>query len=945
MTNKLSVNCMYSNVDTLSNKMEELRNYVAMSNYDVVALTEVHAKKSNLERCEYVLQGYSCMTVMEDRGVCLFVKDGFDIVRLTEIEKIFQPSIFCKITPKGGKDSIIFGVVYRSPSYDNNAIICEQLHKLYKDIRDQQVIVVGDYNYPEINWKDDKCNTKDTHPAWKFLDVIHENFIFQNVTEPTHHRGQQQPNILDLILSDKEDRVQNLEYLAPLGKSHHSVLTFNLDGGYGVEDRERTLKPLIDKGDYQGMKNFLRQVNWSEKLDNLSVDESWTSIHDVIKTAMDKFIPKMRNNPNKKRRIPVPQSVLDKIRLKRRLYKMWKKYPTKENERNYAKARNQVKWITRKEEKRTEIKIAKNIKTNPKGLHNYLSTKSKPRESVANLIKDDGSLTENDSEKAHVLNNFFCSVFSVESDDDIPTFDSGTDAKLSDVKITQEMMLKALKALKPSKSPGPDEIHPRVLRETAEELSLPLKILFDKTMDTGKIPQDWKSAEVRPIFKKGNKNSAGNYRPVSLTAIVCKLFEGFIRDALATHFKDNELLSVNQFGFTSGRSCVTQLLSTVNDWLSELDDNKPVDAIYLDLKKAFDTVPHKRLINKIKGYGVCGRILEWVSDFLSERTQYVNVNGKVSDRVSVTSGVPQGSVLGPILFIYYINDLPDCVDCHTRIFADDTKAYSSILTTDDRDRLQTNIHHLVNWTDTWLLRFNSDKCKVLHLGKNNPNYPYVIREGNEERILDITTAEKDLGVTVDPLLDFDQHITNVVKKANSVSCMIARGINHKTKEIMLPLYKSIVRSIIEYANTVWCPHLRKHIDLIEGVQRRFTKLIIGCRGLSYNERLKFLGLPSLEYRRMRGDLIEVFKILHGCYDYTTTSSLFELSDGSSTRGHNFKLKKKRVCTNLYNKFFTNRVINTWNNLLNETVNAPSVNAFKGRVDRELSRFMYETNLS
>ena len=138
--------------------------------------------------------------------------------------------------------------------------------------------------------------------------------------------------------------------------------------------------------------------------------------------------------------------------------------------------------------------------------------------------------------------------------------------------------------------------------------------------------------------------------------------------------------------------------------------------------------------------------------------------------------------------------------------------------------------------------------------------------GISERILETTVAEKDLGVLIDPLLDFDKHINNIVKKANSVSCMIIRGITHKIKDILIPLYKSLVRSILEYANPVWCPYLRKHIDLIEGVQRRFTKHIIGCSGLSYIDRLKVLGLPSLEFRRTRGDLIKVYKIMHGLYD-------------------------------------------------------------------------------
>ena len=375
------------------------------------------------------------MTVMEDRGVSLFVKDGFDVVRLTDLENIFQPSIICKITPKGGKEALIFGVVYRSPSCELNEKVREQLYKLYGTNRKEQVIIVGDYNHPEINWREDRCHTSESHNAWKFLDVMHDNYIFQNVQLPTHQRGQQQPNILDLILSDREGRVNNLEHLPPLGKSHHSMLVFELDGGLIDIKAKKSMKPLYDKGDYSNMRTFVNDIDWKDKLrENDSVDECWNNIHTVIKEAIDKFIPRKCLSNSKKWRAPVPRTVLDKIRLKRRLKKMYDKYPTKENWNNYARARNQVTWVTRREEKNTEKRIAKNIKTNPKGLqiHHYLSSKSKPRESVANLTKPDGSLTENDSEKAHVLNTFFCSVFSSEDDNDIPTFESGCDVTVSE---------------------------------------------------------------------------------------------------------------------------------------------------------------------------------------------------------------------------------------------------------------------------------------------------------------------------------------------------------------------------------------------------------------------------------------------------------------------------------------------------------------------------------
>lgn len=236
----------------------------------------------------------------------------------------------------------------------------------------------------------------------------------------------------------------------------------------------------------------------------------------------------------------------------------------------------------------------------------------------------------------------------------------------------------------------------------------------------------------------------------------------------------------------------------------------------------------------------------------------------------VTSGVPQGSVLGPTLFIYYINDLPDVVDCFIKIFADDTKLYLPIVSYESSIELQRNIDNLVKWTDDWQIKFNSSKCKVLHIGSKNPGNEYTMN-GN---VLDVTTAERDLGVVVDPELSFNRHIMESIKKCNRVSGMIVGNIECKCPEVMVPLFKSLVRPVIEYGNAVYNTTLIKHSEEIENVQRRFTKKIIGMRNLDYEQRLQKLKLPSLEYRRIRGDLIELFKMTHNFYDPITTNSLF-----------------------------------------------------------------------
>ena len=472
-------------------------------------------------------------------------------------------------------------------------------------------------------------------------------------------------------------------------------------------------------------------------------------------------------------------------------------------------------------------------------------------------------------------------------------------------------------------------------------------------MTEGNILKHWKEAEVRPIFKKGDKTNPGNYRPVSLTSVLCKVFETLVRDELYNHLVNNNLLSESQFGFCKGRSCVTQLLVTLHDWMENLDNKIPTDAIYLDLSKAFDTVPHLRLVNKLRGYGIGGNLLEWIKDFLTDRSQFVSVNDSCSDKIPVHSGVPQGSVLGPILFIYYINDMPSVTNCNLKIFADDTKAYTPVTSLNDQDKLQTCINNLSNWTDLWLLKFNSAKCKVLHLGENNPHYDYYMKVNDSLVKLEETTAEKDLGVIIDPTLSFTDHINTTVNKARSLSGLINISITYKSSDIMLPLYKAFIRPILEYANPVWHPHLRKDIDLLESVQRLFTKRIIGLQSLEYHRRLELLKLPSLEFRRMRGDLIQVYKICHDLYDPITTKHLLKLQNDPTTsnpsnittRAHPYKLTKYRTNSKKYKYFFTNRVITLWTSLPEAVVCAPTMNLFKNLLDTHLNNYKYNTNFN
>ncbi len=442
-----------------------------------------------------------------------------------------------------------------------------------------------------------------------------------------------------------------------------------------------------------------------------------------------------------------------------------------------------------------------------------------------------------------------------------------------------------------------------------------------------------------PHLKKGPKSSPANYRPVSLTSIASKIMESFIREHILNHLIVNNQLSKKQFGFLKGRSTMLQLVKVLDEWIDllEVQTNKGIDTVYMDFQKAFDKVPHRRLLLKMQSYGLGTTLVNWVKDFLSNRKHCVNVNGTKSDWSNVSSGIPQGTVLGPTLFVLYINDMPDDIISQVYLFADDTKVFSPISKNTPPDILQEDLNRLTQWSEKWLLLFHPEKCKVLRIGnRTDPPYDYTINTTKLEHVRD----EKDLGVIIDNSLKFQEHINNKVNKANSIMGAIRRSFKYLDAESFKKIYKGIVRPHLEYAVPVWAPHYKKDIRTIEGVQRRATKLINGFKDKCYSDRLRELRMPTLVYRRQRGDMIQTFKLLTGKYDRDVSDFLPVLpqpENSRRTRGHSLKLTKKRATKDVSKFSFTRRVVNIWNSLPESVISATSLNAFENRLDRYWSR--------
>jgi hypothetical protein len=394
--------------------------------------------------------------------------------------------------------------------------------------------------------------------------------------------------------------------MAPLGKSDHAVLLIETNV-YGL-DEINVKKFNYDKGDYDSFRSYL-QCDWDEELvpAGSQIEELWQILKNKIETGNRNFIPEVKKfytSRNGKWKHPINQNLRKHIRLKSSL---WKKYIECKNEdsyKDYKKQRNKVRSLIRKDQRDLQNKIANDYKNNPKKFWNYVNGKTKTKEKIGDLnyISNEGyqKMASTDIEKAELLCKFFSSVFCNEPEADFEALaDRNCSKESSPVTIIESGVLLRLSRINKNKSAGPDSIHPRILYEMRQELAYPLTKIFNISMETKRLPYDWKSANISAIFKKGKKSEVNNYRPVSLTSVVCKLMESIIRDNLMAHFLDNGLFSKRQFGFLKRRSTVTQLLQILDDWTDRLELGGRIDVVYTDLEKAFDKVPHRRLISPV----------------------------------------------------------------------------------------------------------------------------------------------------------------------------------------------------------------------------------------------------------------------------------------------------------------------------------------------------------
>ena len=442
-------------------------------------------------------------------------------------------------------------------------------------------------------------------------------------------------------------------------------------------------------------------------------------------------------------------------------------------------------------------------------------------------------------------------------------------------------------------------------------------------------------------FKKGVTTDPQNYRPIALTCTMCKIMETIVKDQLLDYLLSKKLISKHQHGFMRNRSTTTNLLESTHDWIVGLGCLNNIDVVYIDFSKAFDSIVFTKLLFKLQNCGISGKLLAWLSSFIHGRSQCVVLENCFSSVSEVISGVPQGSVLGPILFLIFINDVISVCSGNVtvKLFADDLKLYSVYNATDNSSDIQQSIDKLVQWSKLWQLQINLNKCHVLPIRSKYNSNTFSRYTLNGSPLSNLTLAS-DLGVFVDSNLTFKQHICTVIIKAQQRVGVFFRGFASRSVDIVRKTFITYIRPILEYNTNVWNPTQKYLIDQLENVQRRFTKRVTSLKNFSYLERLSILGLEPLELRRLRCDLIQYYKIFNNLTSLNHADYFTVHQPSLSSRVSSSILIKPLKRPNYVLSSFFYRSIDCWNSLSLLLKQSKSLNVFKHNLKSvDLTQFL------
>ena len=815
-------------------------------------------------------------------GAACYVKS--DLASTMEISVKFSNGVVEILGLYSKVHNLYIAVIYRQPDDStgghrstevefNNAL--EKLHKSLSKLPTPtpNIIFCGDFNMRQASWPDGSPSSTATSVDNRLLqcltEITNEHFLTQHITTPTHVEG----GVLDLVFSNNSHIVHSYNTLKPLrSTSDHYVIEVNTPIMSKRSDKEEEKPEFISP--FSNLNFFSNDIDW-EKISSeikLKTDSEFLSLEPstklqrllhILLEVCAKYVPVRRTSKKMSTFIPRHRRIL--MRKRRKITTQYENAPS--NTRKIKLREKLVKIELLLQASHTEAKerkeqlAVKAIKTNPRFFFAYAKQFSVTKTKVGPLLNKNNEFTDSSYEMANILSEQYASVFSVPSGKNRPGEIDNSIPILDDIAFTEKDIINAIDELRDNSASGPEGLAAILLKKCKESLAKPLYSLWRDCLDHGITPSKLKEAHVIPVHKGGSQSIPSNYRPIALTSHLIKIFEKVVRNNLVQFLEENNLFNKNQHGFRLGRSCLSQLLDYHDKIISSLEAGFNVDSVYLDFSKAFDKVDHQIVLAKLSLIGIRGKLLLWIESFLTSRMQHVMVNGVFSSQCPVVSGVPQGSVLGPLLFLVLLSDIDsNIVSSCLASFADDTRLWKGISGVNDASALQRDLEIVYQWAEDNNMSFNNLKFENLRFGPDSTLKATTNYTSPCGTIIDTKEHVRDLGVTMSSDGTFSEHIQKICLSARNMCSWILRTFSDRSSDLMLTTWKSLVLPILDYCSQLWCPLKKGDIQLIEDVQKAFTRKI-PHKGQDYWERLRSLHLYSLERRRERYPIIYVWKML------------------------------------------------------------------------------------
>lgn len=918
---------------------------------DIVCFSETWLQPTSTTNSHLCLPNYSFFR--RDRpnrthgGILVYTRTHLDVRRRTDLEHDDIECVTLDFNMQGLHRMILF-CCYRPPN--SNANFFNILSNLVSMVEHKKcsIVLVGDFNAKHHSW--DPNSTSPNTAGSQLQEMILDFCLTQVVQEPTRYSSDfVRRSVLDLFVTSRPDQVKNIEVTDPI--SDHCCIHVTLECVVQADQCKSSVTfPDYKNADWSGLRVELLQTPFLQAMAGThDVDIAWQVWEQLFKEKIRKFLP-FRSLCIRQKNASWMTSDLHRLsRQKKRLFRVALSRRSLSDWEKYKICRNRCTTEFRKAKTNYFTKKSRELQEETDGSHRWWSLAkrlckiSTQKQELADL-EDKGIQVSMDVDKADLLANFFASQCSADSEDDAlinapfplpekhPTFQFGP--------VSEQTVLRHLLQLSPSKSTADNFCSNLILRECAPLISSSLAYLFNLSISTSSFPSAWKQAIVTPLFKqRGSRSDPSNYRPVSLLPAVGKVLDSIQSSRLLKYFLKHQLISNHQFGFLPGKSTVQQLIYVIDKWCRSCECGEAVHAVFLDFMKAFDRVWHHGLLHKLQANGIMYESVAWLRSYLSRRTIRVRVGGALSSPQPINAGVPQGSHLGPVLFLVFINDLPTAMDISTEMYADDALLHrsSSCLAT-----LQPAITAAETWALSWHGQFGHAKTKLLLINEPAPSlHPVPFIESQE---IDVVSTHKHLGITLTESLEWHTHVSQVISQGKKRAGLLRWMGQELPREVISRLYIFYVRPTLEYGSPIWHGSLRE-VDAIalERIQASVARIILNApRDLPKATIFAQLNWPSLRWRREIACLTLLHRIIYEkpepCY-----SSLFPFSGTkrATRKPLNFILPPTR--TSKCSKSFYFRTSLLWNSLPQELQNIKQPQRFKKGLKAHLQKFCFSTN--